>query len=122
MSTLFILSTIQLYHQYWSESISDIHVGPDCNIKSCFKPMSRHRSPSFLGALGLGPPAEGPGAARAVRATADRRRRGARGGGGAARTGRATAAAAVGPGGGAARTVRTTAAAAVWPVGGGVNA
>ena len=39
-----------------------------------------------------------PGAARTVRATADRRRRGARGGG-AARTVRATAAA-VGPGGG----------------------
>ena len=39
-----------------------------------------------------------PGAARTVRATADRRRRGARGGG-AARTVRATAAA-MGPGGG----------------------
>ena len=47
---------------------------------------------------GPGPPAEGPGAARTVRANADRRRRGARGGG-AARTVRATAAAAVGPGG-----------------------
>ena len=39
------------------------------------------------------------GAARTVRATADRRRRGALGGG-AARAVRATAAAAVGPGGG----------------------
>ena len=45
-----------------------------------------------------GVPPEGPGAARTLKATADRRRRGARGGG-AARTVRATAAAAVGPGG-----------------------
>ena len=55
-------------------------------------------------AEGPGPLAEGPGAARTVRATADRRRRGARGGG-AARTVRATAAA-VGPGVGGGRPQR----------------
>ncbi len=48
--------------------------------------MSNTKEGGYNNAI-IGPSAEGPGAARTVRATADRRRRGARGGGGGGYTG-----------------------------------